>query len=548
MTTTTDHATVTPDSMPRNRRILGAVLATHLAAALAATPAASGTLPAGPSALVIHGGDRTLAAVASPAGPAQLGLTALGTFPNKIVVRGTKAYVVCSGSDEVQVVDLLSGSVVQTIPTGGGSNPYGIAFLDESRVYVSRLARNDVVAIDLPAGTIAATIPVGRSPEGVAVAAGRVFVANSGFDFSTFGYDPGSVSVIDAGTNSVATTLPVGLNPQALALAPNGELHVACTGDYFSVFGRGFVIDPVAATVVDSVEVGASPGTIAVSPTGAAYLGDYFAGLLKYDTATRTVLRDGLNPISVGTGAGGIDFGGGLTWVCLYDDDQLLALDASDTVVEAFPMGDGPQDVVFYTPTPPVPLRLVSAAAVFAAGRARLEWITTGDVHAVAFKVDRAGDSAGPWSRRTSTPVSAHGPGRYTWNETLDAETGARLWYRLSAVDRNGRTETLALLALTPEPTSPGIRVAPPTPNPLRSGAATVAFRTGQDGPVRVMIFDAAGRPVRDLHAGPLAAGPHEFQWDGRSDDGQAVSRGLYFVRVAGVEGTMTRRLAVLGR
>ena len=61
---------------------------------------------------------------------------------------------------------------------------------------------------------------------------------------------------------------------QALALAQNGEVHVVCTGNYFSEFGRVFVIDPVAVAVVDSLDIGGSPGFIAINGAGTAYLSD----------------------------------------------------------------------------------------------------------------------------------------------------------------------------------------------------------------------------------------------------------------------------------
>lgn len=536
---------------PLRARARALALTAALALSTGAGAARAGAPPAGPSLLVVHGGDRTLAAIASPAGPVHPGLATLGTFPNEIVVRGSRAYVVESGSNRIAVIDLLTGSVLQTIPTGPGTNPYGLAFLDDTRMYVSRLVTNDVVAIDLPAGTIAATIPVGLSPEGVAVAEGRVFVANSGFDFGTFGYVGGTVSVIDPATETVTATLPVGLNPQALDLAPNGELHVVCTGNYFSVFGRAFVIDPATPAVVDSVELGGSPGTIAVRADGAAFLGDYVAGLLKYDTVTRTPLRDAGNPIAVGTGAGGIDFGDGLTWVGLYGDDAVVTLDATDAVTQTFPVGDGPQDVVFHVPTPPIPVALAAFTGTRDGSEARLEWRTTREAPA-GFHVERAAGAAGPWERRTPRVIPPRPDGRYAFREPLDAGDDTPVWYRLTAVGRDGREEPLEALALRRTDTGSGgvtaLQVGHPAPNPLRGDRATVAFRTTGAGRVRAFLFDAAGRPVRRLLDAALPAGEHDLVWDARDDNGVAVAPGVYFVRVTGGVDAVTRRLTVVAR
>ncbi len=48
-----------------------------------------------------------------------------------------------------------------------------------------------------------------------------------------------------------------------------------------------------------------------------------------------------------------------------------------------------------------------------------------------------------------------------------------------------------------------------------------------------VTVRDVAGRVVRRLHAGPLAAGRHALTWDGRDADGRAVVSGVYWIRIA---------------
>jgi flagellar hook assembly protein FlgD len=43
-------------------------------------------------------------------------------------------------------------------------------------------------------------------------------------------------------------------------------------------------------------------------------------------------------------------------------------------------------------------------------------------------------------------------------------------------------------------------------------------------------VFDLGGRLVRTLHRGPLAAGPHAFEWNGRDQAGRRAAAGVYFV------------------
>ena len=59
-----------------------------------------------------------------------------------------------------------------------------------------------------------------------------------------------------------------------------------------------------------------------------------------------------------------------------------------------------------------------------------------------------------------------------------------------------------------------------------------MAFSLGRDAAVRVRIYDVAGRLVRGVDVGHLAAGRHLAVWDGRDDNGQRVSAAPYFVRL----------------
>jgi hypothetical protein len=91
-------------------------------------------------------------------------------------------------------------------------------------------------------------------------------------------------------------------------------------------------------------------------------------------------------------------------------------------------------------------------------------------------------------------------------------------------------------------------------PNPVRSGA-TVSFFLAQPLDVRLAVHDPGGRLVRLLHDGPLPAGAHTLDWDGRDSLGRPVGAGIYLLRldrgVCGGEGesgrwALARRVLVL--
>lgn len=87
-----------------------------------------------------------------------------------------------------------------------------------------------------------------------------------------------------------------------------------------------------------------------------------------------------------------------------------------------------------------------------------------------------------------------------------------------------------------------GPAFARPLPNPSR-GSVTLHFTLPAAGPVMLAVFDLAGRRVRSLATGVLAAGEHTRVWDGRDEAGTAAPPGLYLARLASPQGTAGQRV-----
>jgi subtilisin family serine protease len=83
----------------------------------------------------------------------------------------------------------------------------------------------------------------------------------------------------------------------------------------------------------------------------------------------------------------------------------------------------------------------------------------------------------------------------------------------------------------TEERTPPRAFVAA-APNPA-SGSTAIRFVLPAEGWASLAIFDVAGRRVRTLVEGTLAAGPNLVRWDGRDDSGAPVTAAVYFARLA---------------
>ena len=230
--------------------------------------------------LVLNGVDNTLSSIDFLKGETSLNGASFAGFPNHAVVAKDRLYVVVSGSNQVILFNKQTLAPLDTLFTGAGTNPFAVAVDEKNNVYVSLLLANQVACFDAFGNEIA-RVDVGRSPEGILIVGARLFVANSGFRFSDYGYDPGTVSVLKLETLSTVGTIPVGTNPQWLA-ANGNQVHVVCTGNYFSVFGEVHVLNAKTLLPMTTISIGGSPGYIALG-SGQGFLSDYFSGVFTYD-------------------------------------------------------------------------------------------------------------------------------------------------------------------------------------------------------------------------------------------------------------------------
>ena len=91
-------------------------------------------------------------------------------------------------------------------------------------------------------------------------------------------------------------------------------------------------------------------------------------------------------------------------------------------------------------------------------------------------------------------------------------------------------------------PAAAAFALAPPAPNPSRADVRMTLELPSPSG-VDAGIYDLAGRLVRSLHSGPLAAGSHSLRWDGRDANGRSVPAGVYFARVETPLGIRSRSI-----
>ncbi|MCD8261287.1 MAG: YncE family protein [Bacteroides sp.] len=147
----------------------------------------------------------------------------LGDTGNDMLVYGTKVYVAVNVSATIEVLNTKTLEVVGTIVDKNGQEPRQPRQLMayNGNVYVTYFD-GYVAKIDTTKLAVDNIVEVGSNPEGMAVAGGKLYVANSG---GLLEYDYGNtLSVINLQNFQVEETLQVGINPDRLCADEKGDL------------------------------------------------------------------------------------------------------------------------------------------------------------------------------------------------------------------------------------------------------------------------------------------------------------------------------------
>lgn len=157
----------------------------------------------------------------------------LGDTGNDLALNDGKLWLVMNGSGYVHVLDAVDETLIASVAV---PDPRYIAF-DRSYAYVSSYAgaiyggdevKGKVYRISLSTYKVEGEVEVGCQPEGVAVAGGKLYVANSG------GYNyihENTVSVIDLSSFKVTGSVTTASNLHYMASDGQGTVYVSSYGE-----------------------------------------------------------------------------------------------------------------------------------------------------------------------------------------------------------------------------------------------------------------------------------------------------------------------------
>ena len=295
----------------------------------------------------------------------------IGNAPNDVQIQGDLGYVVNTYSDNVQVIALRRRISLTEIATGDGTLPEKIAFVDESKAYVTCNGTDEVKVVDLNQRRVVKTIPVGSKPWGVTVLNGKAYVTNSAAvtDWTTFqtNYGDSSVTVIDTLTDTVLQTIPMPTNATNILTDGESRVLVQSTGDFGATLGTLVIIDANSDEVEKRVKLRLTPGpTPVINSQKQVFIGS-FGGMLVYDLISGKFIHDRNDLLK--------EFGGGAG----------MAIDSDDNVYITVPdwSGGGQDDLRVMGPDYSLlkSYRVGTGASFVAIGQLGLSRVAVADVN-----------------------------------------------------------------------------------------------------------------------------------------------------------------------
>lgn len=154
----------------------------------------------------------------------------LGDTGNDLQIYGSKMYCVVNISETVEIMETKTAKSLKQISLSG-RQPRRIAF-DGGYAYVCCFD-GAVVKIDTATMEVTATAQAGSNPDGICVANGKLYVANSGgLNYPNYG---NTVTVFDLATFSPIKDITVVINPTRMAADSQGDVYVVSNGNYGDV-------------------------------------------------------------------------------------------------------------------------------------------------------------------------------------------------------------------------------------------------------------------------------------------------------------------------
>ncbi|MBN1542821.1 T9SS type A sorting domain-containing protein [candidate division KSB1 bacterium] len=194
-----------------------------------------------------------------------------------------------------------------------------------------------------------------------------------------------------------------------------------------------------------------------------------------------------------------------------------------------------------------VPVELISFEAASTDGVVDLSWKTASETENLGFNILRSESEKGEYSRLNKElihgAVNSTSENSYSFNDT-EVHASHTYFYKLVDIDTYGNQMAhgpVQVVATAPKAYELGQNF----PNPFNP-ETRIKYKVKETGRVQITIFNTRGQEVRTLVDENLEAGSYERIWDGRDDNQNPVSSGLYFYRMQAGDYTKIQKMQLL--
>jgi hypothetical protein len=195
-----------------------------------------------------------------------------------------------------------------------------------------------------------------------------------------------------------------------------------------------------------------------------------------------------------------------------------------------------------YTTACALPLTLLNFTGTKNNSSVLLTWKTANEINTSHFAVQRSLDAVDFTDIKIVPATSGSVTKTYSFTDNVAAIKAPKIYYRLKMVDKDGKFSYSAVVQV--DYTKINIDKITITPNPL-SNSTTISFSLSNTQKVSINIFDMNGRLVKTLLNSELQQGTHQLVWNVKDEKGNAVTAGIYFLRMQIGNSVETKKIIV---
>ncbi len=221
------------------------------------------------------------------------------------------------------------------------------------------------------------------------------------------------------------------------------------------------------------------------------------------------------------------------------------------------PTGGDTSPIVMDETDAPLPVVLSSFTATISAQNfVRLQWITQSETNCAGYYIYRGRNGNLSEAIRLEGFVTASNTSQqqvYIYDDREIYEDGTYLYW-LESVDFDGITYYHGPISISvtfggddnPTPNIPLVNALNSVfPNPFNP-SAFITYSIAAPTQVQISIFNSRGQLVRTLLKGDKGIGNHRIEWNGKDDNGNNCSTGIYYIRLTAGRDSFVRKAVLV--